>query len=115
MGVNVNCKFNVRVNECKHPKVERGLLGFGRRKCVKFRDPTTECLYYNPYAVIIPDQENNKYAEGVCPECGEFLVYNRAFEMDVECVDCGYSGKEWHKLEFVEHESVRENHGGINR
>lgn len=56
--------------------------------------------------------------EGVCPECGELLVYRRGPTMDdaadgeiyweVECVDCGYLGREYHKLEFVGYESVRE-------
>lgn len=53
--------------------------------------------------------------EGVCPECGELLVYNGASEMvddqiyyPVECVICGRKGKEWHKVVFTGHEMVKE-------
>lgn len=56
--------------------------------------------------------------EGICPKCGELLIYRRGPAMndaadgeiywEVECVNCEYSGREYHKLEFVGYELVKE-------
>lgn len=121
MKGNVNCKFNDKGNGCKHPKVEKGLFGLGKRRCVKYGDHSAECLYYNPYPRPTSPEPVKKKAgieEGVCPKCGELLVYIRGpvtndtadveVYWEVKCVDCGFEGKEWYDLKFTEFEEVTE-------
>jgi len=54
--------------------------------------------------------ENISKRAGVCPKCGsENLNYDGEMELGISedevyysfvCNDCGFSGKEWHKLVF---------------
>lgn len=53
--------------------------------------------------------------EGICPKCGELLVYNGALEIvddqiyyPVKCVNCEHKGKEWYRMVFTVHEMVKE-------
>jgi ssDNA-binding Zn-finger/Zn-ribbon topoisomerase 1 len=48
--------------------------------------------------------------EGKCPKCQLDLNYGSGelqddqFVYDVDCPNCGWSGTEWYKMEFVGHE-----------
>ena len=57
---------------------------------------------------------NDSTNPGECPECGEVIQYNgmeiedNNLYRECECLGCGWTGKEWYQLQYIE--TINENH-----